>query len=50
MELVKKNIISIICGVVALAAVAVAFTMVSGRKQQLHLKPSHSDEYTEMRE
>jgi hypothetical protein len=35
MELVKKNIISIICGVVALAAVAVAFVIVPGRKEQL---------------
>ncbi|HYO08842.1 MAG TPA: hypothetical protein VER17_07695 [Tepidisphaeraceae bacterium] len=35
MEIVKKNIVSIICGVVALAAVVVAVTMVSSRAAQL---------------
>ena len=33
MEIVKKNIISIICGVVALAAVVVAFVIVPGHKE-----------------
>jgi hypothetical protein len=35
MEIVKKNLVSIICGVIALAAIAVAFTMVSSRQAQL---------------
>src|SRR5437762_6944927 len=35
MEIVKKNIVSIICGVVALAAVVVAFTFVSGKMSEL---------------
>ncbi|MEA2709318.1 MAG: hypothetical protein QOF78_1919 [Phycisphaerales bacterium] len=35
MEIVKKNIISIICGVVALAAVVVAFVIVPGHQEQL---------------
>src|SRR5688500_5047803 len=35
MEIVKKNIISIIAGVVALAAIAVAFTMLTSRAEEL---------------
>ena len=35
MEIVKKNIISIICGVVALAAVGVALFVVPGKKAEL---------------
>jgi len=35
MEIIKKNIVSVICGVVALAAIAVAFTMLPGRAAQL---------------
>ena len=34
-EIVKKNLISIICGVIALAAVGVAFTMLAGEKEAL---------------
>src|SRR4051812_27955533 len=35
MEIVKKNMVSIICGVIALAAVGVAFTMVPSRAAAL---------------
>src|SRR4051812_26055058 len=35
MEVIKKNIVSIICGVVALAAVAVAFTMLTSKQGEL---------------
>jgi hypothetical protein len=35
MDIVKKNIVSIICGVVALAAVAVAFTMLTSKQEEL---------------
>src|SRR4051812_7930567 len=35
MEVVKKNIVSIICGVIALAAVIVTFTFVSGKISEL---------------
>ena len=42
MEIVKKNIISIICGVVALAAVAVAFVIVPGKKEALQANVNQS--------
>ena len=42
MEIVKKNIVSIICGVVALAAVVVAFVIVPGRKEQLQANVNQS--------
>jgi hypothetical protein len=35
MEIIKKNMISVICGVVALAAVVLAFTYVSGKASEL---------------
>jgi len=35
MDIVKKNLLSIICGVIALAAIGVAFTMLPSRKDQL---------------
>lgn len=42
MEIVKKNIISIICGVVALAALGVAFTMVPSDRDALQAKLDQS--------
>ena len=42
MEIVKKNIISIIFGVVALAAVGVAFTMVPSDRDALQAKLNSS--------
>ena len=42
MEIVKKNIVSIICGVVALAAVVVAFVIVPGRKEALQANVNQS--------
>ena len=42
MEIVKKNIISIICGVVALAAVAVWFTIGTGKQQEVQDKLAQS--------
>ena len=38
MDIVKKSLISIICGVVALAAIGVAFTMLPGRASELQTK------------
>src|SRR5437763_9654352 len=38
MEIVEKNLISIICGVVALAAIGVGFTMLPGRATALQTK------------
>lgn len=35
MDIVKKNIVSIICGVVAIAAIVVAFTMLTGKQADL---------------
>jgi hypothetical protein len=36
MEVIKKNLISVISGVIAIAAIAVAFTMLSGEKDELN--------------
>ena len=52
MEIVKKNIISIICGVVALAAVVVAFFIVPGKaselQTQLDARKAANDEMTQL--
>ena len=42
MDIVKKNLISIIAGVVAIAAIAVAFTMVSSKRAELQTKLTSS--------
>src|SRR5687767_7951129 len=38
MDIIKKNIISVICGVVALAAIVVAFLIVPSRAEELQSK------------
>ncbi|HVT89131.1 MAG TPA: hypothetical protein VHD56_09785 [Tepidisphaeraceae bacterium] len=49
LELLKKNLVSIICGIVAIAAVVVYYSVITGKYQQLQAEAtSHSADFSAM--